>query len=70
MLFLSPSGIVLTSMQLSLKCSSVIYVQVYTKVLDDTLMWFPGFVYIISSLLTAVAIIPLRYKNWRNSWSE
>lgn len=50
-------------MQLSLKCSSVIYAQVYTEILDDTLKWFPGFVYIISSLLTAVAVIPVRYKN-------
>lgn len=60
---LLPAGIVLTSMQLSLKFSSVMYAQVYTEILDRTLMWFPGFVYIVSSLLTVVAIIPIRYKN-------
>lgn len=60
---LFPLGVVLTSMQLSLKFSSVVYAQVYAEILDHTLIWFPGFVYIISSLLTAVAIVPIRYKN-------
>lgn len=60
---LLPTGMVLTSMQLSLKFSSVMYAQVYTEILDRTLIWFPGFVYIVSSLLTVVAIIPIRYKN-------
>lgn len=50
-------------MQLSLKCSSVVYAEVYTEILDDTLMWFPGLVYVLSSLLTAVAVVPVRYKN-------
>ncbi|XP_075901997.1 solute carrier family 46 member 2-like [Nelusetta ayraudi] len=56
----SSYGMVLTSMQLSLKFSSVMYAQVYTEILDRTLIWFPGFVYIVSSLLTVVAIIPIR----------
>lgn len=50
-------------MQLSLKISSVIYIQLYTKIFDHTLNWFPGFVYIVSSLMATMAIIPLRYEN-------
>ncbi|XP_070765868.1 solute carrier family 46 member 2-like [Enoplosus armatus] len=52
--------IVLTSLQLSLKVSGVVYNPLYIKIYQNTLNWFPGFVFIISSIITFVAIILIR----------
>ncbi|KAI3356919.1 hypothetical protein L3Q82_003350 [Scortum barcoo] len=53
-------GVVLTLLQLSLKVSSVVCNLLYHQIYQHTLSWFPGFVFIISSIITTVAIIPLR----------
>ncbi|GLD45593.1 deoxyribonuclease gamma-like protein [Lates japonicus] len=54
-------GIVLTSLQLSLKVSSAGYSLLYIKIYQHTLNWFPGLVFIISGIITTVAIIPISY---------
>ncbi|KAM9855168.1 solute carrier family 46 member 2-like [Aulostomus maculatus] len=56
----SSYGIVLTSLQLSLKVSSAGFNLLYSKVYQQTLHWFPGFVFLFSSIITITAIIPIR----------
>ncbi|XP_049608382.1 solute carrier family 46 member 2-like [Syngnathus scovelli] len=51
---------VLISLQLSLKMSSAGTNLLYAKIYQETLTWFPGFVLILSSLISIVAIIPIR----------
>ncbi|XP_078144452.1 solute carrier family 46 member 2-like [Centroberyx gerrardi] len=55
----SSYGMVLTSLQLSMKVSSVGYIPLYTKIYQQSLSWFPGFVFILSSIITILAIIPI-----------
>ncbi|KAM7405388.1 hypothetical protein PAMP_012655 [Pampus punctatissimus] len=56
----SSHGMVLTSLQLSSKFSGVGFDPLYTKIYQLTLYWCPGFVFIISSIITTVAIILIR----------
>ncbi|KAM3617553.1 uncharacterized protein V6R79_008068 [Siganus canaliculatus] len=56
----SSYGVVLTSLQLSLKVSSVLHLLLFIHIYQHTLNWFPGFVFIISGIITIVAVIPIR----------
>ncbi|XP_019747032.1 thymic stromal cotransporter homolog [Hippocampus comes] len=51
---------VLISLQLSLKLSSAGTNLLYAKIYQLTFSWFPGFVLILTSLISIVAIIPIR----------
>ncbi|XP_051914615.1 thymic stromal cotransporter homolog [Hippocampus zosterae] len=51
---------VLISLQLSLKLSSAGTNLIYAKIYQLTFNWFPGFVLILTSLISIVAIIPIR----------
>uniref|UniRef100_A0AAZ3QJS7 Uncharacterized protein n=1 Tax=Oncorhynchus tshawytscha TaxID=74940 RepID=A0AAZ3QJS7_ONCTS len=57
----SSYGITLISLQLSFKIASLAYTPIYTKVYQATLDWFPGFVFTLSSIITVLATIPVRY---------
>ena len=58
---LSPAGIVLTSFQLSFKVASLVYTPTYTKIYQHTLDWLPGFVFLLSSSISVLATIPIRF---------
>ncbi|KAM4610638.1 solute carrier family 46 member 2-like [Polymixia lowei] len=62
----SSYGIILISLQLSFKVSSVGYTPLYAKVYQHTLDWFPGFVFILSSIFTILATIPICVARRRN----
>ncbi|XP_061759094.1 solute carrier family 46 member 2 isoform X1 [Nerophis ophidion] len=51
---------VLTLLQLSLKVSSAGSNLLYAKIYQQTFTWFPGLVLIVSSILSIVAIVPIR----------
>lgn len=50
----------LTLLQLAAKFASLAYLPAVTKLYQRTLDWFPGFVFMLSSVLTVVAMIPVR----------
>lgn len=56
-----PPGMTLTLLQLSLKFVGLIYIPAFTKIYQGTLDGFPGFVFMLSSILTVVAMIPIRF---------
>ncbi|XP_061666028.1 solute carrier family 46 member 2-like [Syngnathoides biaculeatus] len=51
----------LISLQLSLKISSAGTNLLYAKIYKETFNWFPGLVLVLSSLISTLAIIPIRY---------
>lgn len=51
----------LTLLQLALKFVGLAYIPAFTKLYQRTLDWFPGFVFMLSSILTVVGMIPVRY---------
>ncbi|XP_041816004.1 thymic stromal cotransporter homolog [Chelmon rostratus] len=55
----SSCGITLTSLQLSLKFAGLAYIPAFTKIYQRTLDWFPGFVFMLSSIFTVVGMIPI-----------
>ncbi|XP_029371968.1 thymic stromal cotransporter homolog [Echeneis naucrates] len=52
-------GTTLTSLQLALKFAGLAYIPAYTKLYQRTLDWFPGFVFMLSSVFTVVGMIPI-----------
>ncbi|KAM7411090.1 hypothetical protein PAMA_021190 [Pampus argenteus] len=56
----SSHGMVLTSLQLSLKAAGVGFDPLFNKIYQLTLYSCPGFVFLISSIVTIVAIILIR----------
>uniref|UniRef100_A0A3Q4BZL8 Uncharacterized protein n=1 Tax=Mola mola TaxID=94237 RepID=A0A3Q4BZL8_MOLML len=57
----SSCGITLTSLQLSLKFAGLVYIPTFTKLYQRTLDWLPGFVFLLSSILTVLGMIPVRW---------
>lgn len=55
-----PPGMTLTLLQLSLRFMGLAYIPVFTKVYQRTLDWFPGFVFMLSSAMTVLGMIPIR----------
>nr|XP_057908603.1 thymic stromal cotransporter homolog [Doryrhamphus excisus] len=56
----SSYGKVLTSLQISLKVSSAGSNLLYAKIYQQTLGWFPGFVLMLSSIMSTLTIVPIR----------
>lgn len=56
-----PSGTILTSLQFSFTLASLAYLPTFTKIYQGTLTWFPGFVFLMASVFTVLAMIPIRY---------
>uniref|UniRef100_A0A3B5L8H1 Solute carrier family 46 member 2 n=1 Tax=Xiphophorus couchianus TaxID=32473 RepID=A0A3B5L8H1_9TELE len=57
----SRCGIALTSLQMTLKVAGAVYIPAFTKIYQNSLTWFPGLVFIISSVITVISMIPVRY---------
>uniref|UniRef100_A0A8C9X7H1 Solute carrier family 46 member 2 n=1 Tax=Sander lucioperca TaxID=283035 RepID=A0A8C9X7H1_SANLU len=57
----SSCGTILTSLQLALKFAGLAYIPAFTKIYQRTLDWFPGFVFTLSSVITVLGMIPIRY---------
>lgn len=52
-------GTTLTLLQMTLKVAGIAYIPVFTKLYQSSLNWFPGLVFLISSVITVVAMIPV-----------
>lgn len=52
-------GTTLTGLQLILKFAGLAYIPAFTKIYQRTLEWFPGFVFIIASIVTVLGMIPI-----------
>lgn len=78
-------GTTLTLLQMTLKVAGIAYIPVFTKLYQSSLNWFPGLVFLISSVITVVAMIPVSIVgcrtaqrqqyvriqgDWRNTSSE
>eukprot|EP00066_Takifugu_rubripes_P010705 XP_003978737.2 PREDICTED: thymic stromal cotransporter homolog isoform X1 [Takifugu rubripes] len=55
----SSCGMTLTGLQLSLKFMGLIYIPVFTKIYQGTLDGFPGLVFMLSSIVTVLAMVPI-----------
>ncbi|XP_070707106.1 solute carrier family 46 member 2 [Pempheris klunzingeri] len=55
----SSCGTTLTCLQLVLKFAGLAYIPAFTKIYQKTLDWFPGFVFMLSSIITVLAMIPI-----------
>ncbi|XP_075885077.1 solute carrier family 46 member 2 [Nelusetta ayraudi] len=55
----SACGTTFTALQLSLKFAGLAYVPAFTKIYQNSLAWFPGLVFTLSSALTVLAMIPI-----------
>lgn len=49
----------LTGLQLVLKFAALAYIPASTKIYQGTLDWFPGFVFLLSSVVTVLSMIPI-----------
>ncbi|CAG04894.1 unnamed protein product, partial [Tetraodon nigroviridis] len=56
----SSCGMTLTFLQLALKFAGLAYIPAFTQLYQRTLDWFPGLVFMLSSVLTVVGMIPVR----------
>lgn len=52
-------GMTLTTLQLVLKFAAAAYIPASTKIYQNTLHWFPGFVFMLSSVFSVLAMIPI-----------
>ncbi|XP_037609736.1 thymic stromal cotransporter homolog [Sebastes umbrosus] len=52
-------GTILTSLQLSLKLAGLAHVPAFTKIYQATLDWFPGFIFMLASIITVLGMIPI-----------
>ncbi|XP_022069843.1 thymic stromal cotransporter homolog [Acanthochromis polyacanthus] len=52
-------GTALTGLQLILKFAGLAYIPAFTKIYQRTLDWFPGFVFILASIVTVLGMIPI-----------
>ncbi|XP_027881131.1 thymic stromal cotransporter homolog [Xiphophorus couchianus] len=61
----SRCGIALTSLQMTLKVAGAVYIPAFTKIYQNSLTWFPGLVFIISSVITVISMIPVSFVGCR-----
>ncbi|XP_057674083.1 thymic stromal cotransporter homolog [Corythoichthys intestinalis] len=52
-------GITLTALQLALRFAALAYIPAFTKLYQRTLGWSPGFVFMLSSILAVLGMIPI-----------
>ncbi|CAL1569836.1 unnamed protein product [Knipowitschia caucasica] len=55
----SSCGMTLTTLQVALKFAAAAYIPASTKIYQNTLDWFPGFVFTLSSVFSVLAMIPI-----------
>ncbi|XP_072227397.1 solute carrier family 46 member 2 [Leuresthes tenuis] len=66
----SSCGITLTSLQLTLKFAGLVYIPAYTKIYQRTLEWLPGFVFLLSSIITVLGMIPISIAGCRTAQKQ
>lgn len=55
----SSCGMTLTLLQLFMKFAAAAHIPASTKIYQSTLNWFPGFVFLLSSVFSVLAMIPI-----------
>lgn len=55
----SSCGMTLTLLQLAMKLAAAAHIPASTKIYQSTLDWFPGFVFMLSSVISVLAMIPI-----------
>ncbi|XP_017265996.1 thymic stromal cotransporter homolog [Kryptolebias marmoratus] len=55
----SSCGMTLTILQITLKIATIAYIPAFTRIYQMTLDWLPGFVFLLSSIFTSLAMIPV-----------
>ncbi|XP_008422090.1 thymic stromal cotransporter homolog [Poecilia reticulata] len=55
----SRCGIALTCLEMTLKVAGIVYIPAFTKIYQNSLTWFPGLVFLISSVITVISMIPI-----------
>ncbi|XP_061589432.1 solute carrier family 46 member 2 [Cololabis saira] len=63
----SSCGTALTLLQLTLKFAGLAYIPAFTKLYQNTLDWFPGFIFLLSSIFTVLGMIPISILGWRSA---
>ncbi|XP_068190830.1 solute carrier family 46 member 2-like [Antennarius striatus] len=63
----SSYGITLTSLQVSLKVAGLAYIPAFTKIYQRSLGWFPGFIFVLSTTITVLGMIPISIIMCRSS---
>ncbi|XP_015241757.1 PREDICTED: thymic stromal cotransporter homolog [Cyprinodon variegatus] len=56
---MSYCGMALTLLEMTLKVAGVAYIPTFTKIYQSSLNWLPGLVFLISSIITVLAMIPI-----------
>ncbi|XP_029920932.1 thymic stromal cotransporter homolog [Myripristis murdjan] len=55
----SSYGVTLLSLQLAFKLAGLAYTPSYTRIYQTSLDWFPGFVFMLSSIITVLGTVPI-----------
>ncbi|XP_032395550.1 thymic stromal cotransporter homolog [Etheostoma spectabile] len=63
----SSCGTTLTYLQLALKFAGLAYIPTFTKIYQGTLDWFPGFVFMLSSIIAVLGMIPISIVGCRSA---
>ncbi|XP_054896190.1 thymic stromal cotransporter homolog [Poeciliopsis prolifica] len=66
----SRCGIALTFLQMTLKVAGAIYIPAFTKIYQSSLTWFPGLVFMISSVITVTSMIPVSIVGCRSAQKQ
>uniref|UniRef100_A0A096LUZ3 Solute carrier family 46 member 2 n=1 Tax=Poecilia formosa TaxID=48698 RepID=A0A096LUZ3_POEFO len=61
------AGIALTCLQMTLKVAGIVYIPAFTKIYQNSLTWFPGLVFMISSVITVISMIPISIVGCRSA---
>ncbi|KAM8872761.1 solute carrier family 46 member 2 [Synchiropus picturatus] len=60
-------SVTLTLLQIILRLAGLAYVPAFTRIYQNTLDWYPGFVFMLASVLTVLAMIPVSIVGCRPS---
>ncbi|KAM4719764.1 solute carrier family 46 member 2 [Anableps anableps] len=63
-------GTFLTLLQMTLKVAGIVYIPAFTKIYQSSLNWFPGLVFLISSIVTVIAMIPVSVVGCRSAQKQ
>ncbi|XP_053703163.1 thymic stromal cotransporter homolog [Synchiropus splendidus] len=63
----SSLSVTLTLLQIILRLAGLAYVPAFTRIYQNTLDWYPGFVFMLASMLTVLAMIPVSIVGCRPS---
>ncbi|MEQ2279085.1 hypothetical protein AMECASPLE_005868 [Ameca splendens] len=66
----SSCGTALTLLQMTLKLAGVAYIPTFTKIYQNSLNWLPGLVFLLSSIVTVLAMIPISIVGCRSAQTQ